>query len=527
MKRDGWGNVERDSSMSIDMDYGSIMEEVDVFDKTSHIVVACSVKDEVVAEYRALWEKQEDILVESFIGTLGYGILALLLLVYLLSVCGKNAMGEYKNIWIDHIFLEFHLAWMICLGVGGAYLCVIIVDEYQSGFFPMHMMDPALGSISALGSLGILTSLLSVVRNIKIRRLLKTSFLLRIIGRIWRGCRAFAKVMIHLLSKKTGILLLVMLLFYTALIGLLGIGTVQSPLWLGFGIPLFGMAAFLVACRARDMEAIKKGVENVRRGNLTYQIPGLLCEDMKELAENVNTIAQGMEASATAQLKAERMKTELITNVSNDLKTPITSIISYAELLTKMEELPEEARDYVAVIIQKSDRLKKLTQDLFDISKARSGDDEVVRERLNLVLLLQQTLGEHNSEIQNSGLPFCVKTPQEAYISADGRKLSRVLDNLVENILKYTMKNTRVFLQVTEVEGEVVLECKNVSAYPLDFDAEEITQRFVRGDEARSTEGNGLGLAIVKSYTELCGGKFEVVIDGDMFKAILKFPKIS
>ncbi|MBQ5825052.1 MAG: sensor histidine kinase [Clostridia bacterium] len=207
------------------------------------------------------------------------------------------------------------------------------------------------------------------------------------------------------------------------------------------------------------------------------------------------------------------------------MKTPITSIISYTQLLTDVDGLPEEAKDYVSIIAKKSDRLKKLTQDLFDISKAQSGNDKAVMEKLDVALLINQALGEHDNEIQRSGLPFCVDTPKDLYICADGRKMSRVMSNLINNILKYTMINTRVFISAFEKDGNIEIEFKNISAYPLDFDAKEITQRFVRGDESRTAEGNGLGLAIAKSYIELCGGVFDVVTDGDMFKAIIKFKK--
>ena len=157
----------------------------------------------------------------------------------------------------------------------------------------------------------------------------------------------------------------------------------------------------------------------------------------------------------------------------------------------------------------------------------QSGNDDVILEKLDVSLLINQTLGEHDSEIQRSELPFCVNTPRELFISADGRKMSRVVSNLISNVLKYTMKNTRVFITAAEKDGMIVMEFKNISAYPLNFSAEEITGRFVRGDESRTAEGNGLGLAIVKSYTEICNGTFDVVLDGDMFKAILKFRKYA
>ena len=229
----------------------------------------------------------------------------------------------------------------------------------------------------------------------------------------------------------------------------------------------------------------------------------------------------------SAKLKAERMKAELITNVSHDLKTPLTSIINYTELLSQVEGLPEEARDYVHIIAVKNQRLKNLTQDLFDISKVQSGNEEVVWEKLNVALLLEQALAEHDNEIRESELPFCINAPKDLYISADGRKMSRVIGNLINNILKYTMKHTRVFITAAEKNGEILLEFKNISAYPMDFDADEIMGRFVRGDESRTTEGSGLGLAIVKSYTELCGGRFEIILDGDLFKAVLTFPALA
>lgn len=328
-----------------------------------------------------------------------------------------------------------------------------------------------------------------------------------------------------MVSKKTGAILITMLFVYTSVIGFFGIFKTAPAIRLLLGVILFGLACFVIAVRVKDLDEIKKGVSEVRNGNLAYKIPEVRCQDLKALATNVNDIAQGLDESVAAKVKAERLKTELITNVSHDLKTPITSIISYTELLSKVEGLPEEAKDYVAVIAKKSDRLNKLTQDLFDISKVQSGNDDVVLEKLDVSLLINQALGEHDNEIQNSGLPFCVDTPKELFISADGRKMSRVVSNLINNILKYTMKNTRVFITASEKDGMIVMEFKNISAYPLNFNVEEITQRFVRGDESRTAEGNGLGLAIAKSYTEICNGSFEIVVDGDMFKAILKFKK--
>ncbi len=533
VKRDSDGDIERSSTGSMQI---NLMEGLSRYDSVSNITVSCSVKEEVVNAYKLLWEKQEKMIINTVVQTLICAGAALLALVYLICVCGKDKKGEYKCIWLDNIWLEVHLAAIGGLGLAALAACVYTAEEYMYSYFPLNFVYLVTGTAAALGSLGILTAILSIIRNIKTRRLPETSITFRILRWLlrlctkmakwmWRKTKAFWSAVVRLLSKKTGVILIGMLLAYTALIGFFGIVMPHSPIWLVLGILLFGFASFLAACRARDLDEIKNGVSEIRKGNVAHKIPEPKCEDMKALALDINSIAKGLDESVAAKVKAERLRTELITNVSHDLKTPITSIISYTELLSKIQELPEEARDYVAVIAKKGDRLKKLTQDLFDISKVQSGNETVVLEKLDVVLLIQQALGEQDNEIRNSGLTFCVEAQKELFITADGGKMSRVISNLLSNILKYTMKNTRVFL-TAKAQGEfVVMEFKNISAYPLDFNAEEITQRFVRGDDARSTEGNGLGLAIAKSYTELCGGTFEIATDGDLFKAILKFRK--
>ena len=538
LKREPGGHIDRQMPNNKHIYRGYLLEEFEQFDQTSTIVIACSVDEDIVAEYKAIWELQEGIVIDTITYTIANAGIALLMLIYLICVCGKTPDGEYKNMWLDNVWLEGHLAAIAAFGVGGVAVCFLVIEQYAYGDFPRNMVYPILGAVSGLVSLVLISSLLSIIRNIKTRRLIETSIVLRlvrwcfrtlkkIVRWVWRKNKAFWKAIFRLLSKKTGVILVGMLFGYTAFIGILGILTPESPLPVIIAVLLFGFAAFVVARRSADLDEVKKGVSEVRNGNVAYKIPELRCEDMKALAANINDIAMGLDESVSAKVKAERMKTELITNVSHDIKTPITSIINYTELLSKVDGLPEEAKDYVAVIAKKSDRLKNLTQDLFDISKVQSGNDEVVLEKLDVALLIGQALAEHDNEIQSSGLQFCVDTPKELFISADGRKMSRVMSNLIGNILKYTMQNTRVFISAADKAGVIEIVLKNISAYPLNFSAEEITGRFVRGDESRTAEGNGLGLAIVKSYTEICNGTFDVVLDGDMFKAILKFRKYA
>ena len=536
IKRDSSGNVDR---VSAHERHYYLLDELDQFGDTSTIVISCNIKQEVIDEYKALWEKQEAIVIGTITQALICVAVALVSLIYLLCVCGKNKDGDLKKMWLDNIWTEIHLA-----AAGGSGICTVMVgalllDEYISGRFAHNLLHWIMGSVAFLASIIIITSLLSIIRNIKCRRFIESSIIFRVIRwclRIlikiakwfFRSFKAFWKAVFIILSKKSGIIMIGSLFIYTAIIGIFGLfSAIFASVWIFLGILLFGFACFILAYRAKDFDEIKKGVSEVRNGNVAYKIPELKCEDMRALAVNINDIAKGLDESVSAKVKAERMKTELITNVSHDLKTPITSIISYTELLSQIEDLPEEARDYVSVISKKSERLKNLTLDLFDISKVQSGNEEVVLEKLDISLLINQSLGEHDSEIQRSELPFFVEAPKELYIAADGRKMSRVVSNLINNILKYTMKNTRVFINASEKDGNVVIEFKNIASYPMNFSADEITQRFVRGDESRTAEGNGLGLAIAKSYTEICNGKFDVVVDGDMFKVILTFRKYS
>ena len=535
--RDKTGEINWDSSN--ESYYESILlDEISEYDETSTFTVCTSIKESFANEAKSIWHRQAAIVRETLSTAMVYVVIALLTLIYLLCVCGKDVNGEHKSMWIDNLWTEIHLAIIGIVSTVAVYICVVVIDEYSTGNFPYYLLKMVIVLSEAIGGTVVLTSLFSVVRNLKQKRFFERSIILRIIKLIFKLAVKILKwlykktveykdAISKMLSKKTGIVLIFMLLVYTALIGVFGLYTWRSPIPIFLGIILFGFASFVIAYRIKDLDEIKKGVTNVRNGNVAYKIPELKSEDLRRLATDINDIAKGLDESVSARVKAERLKTELITNVSHDLKTPITSIISYTELLSQNDELPEEAKDFVSIIAKKSQRLKNLTQDLFDISKVQSGNEDVVFERLDVSLLINQSFGEHDNEIQKSELPFCVNTPKDLYINADGRKMSRVIGNLINNILKYSMKNTRVFITASESDSDVVIEFKNIASYPMNFSSDEIVGRFVRGDESRTAEGNGLGLAIAKSYTEICDGEFEVIVDGDMFKTILKFRKYN
>lgn len=235
-------------------------------------------------------------------------------------------------------------------------------------------------------------------------------------------------------------------------------------------------------------------------------------------------IDKGFNDSLEEQLKAERMKIQLVTNVSHDLKTPLTAIIGYVDLLAK-EPLDETARAYVSILSEKSDRLKHIVSDLFDLAKSTTGNLDVTYEEIDVKRLIQQTLGDMSEEIEASTIEFKLRVSDEnLIIRSDGKKLYRVFMNLFDNALKYALHGTRVYIDCEVRQGEILIGIKNIAGYEMTFTEEEIRQRFARGDHSRTSEGNGLGLSIAESFTNVCGGVFRLVIDGDLFKVELKFP---
>ena len=271
------------------------------------------------------------------------------------------------------------------------------------------------------------------------------------------------------------------------------------------------------------LDKIMVGAKSAAEGKLTYKIDEKGRGHLKELAHDINNIKEGLKKSVENEMKSENMKTELITNVSHDLKTPLTSIINYIDLLKREEIEPENARDYINILDKKSQRLKVLIEDLFEASKAASGAMELNITKIDVGQLLKQALGENDERFRDNNLNVKLNVPEEKiFINADGKRLYRVFENLISNIVKYSLSNTRVYIDMFKEENEVVIVMRNISAYELSFDTSEITNRFKRGDSSRTTEGSGLGLAIAKSIVELHNGSFKIEVDGDLFKSIIR-----
>ena len=278
-----------------------------------------------------------------------------------------------------------------------------------------------------------------------------------------------------------------------------------------------------------NMQRLRQGGERLASGALGSQIDTRhMFWEFRKHAENLNAIADGMQKAVEQQTRSERLKTELITNVSHDIKTPLTSIVNYVDLLKKEQIEPESAREYLEVLDRQSARLKKLTEDLVEASKASTGNLACTLEPTDVNVLLNQVLGEYEGRLEAGGLePILTADPAEPKILADGRLLWRVFDNLLSNICKYAMPGTRVYLSSAAENGKVTICFKNISRYALNISADELMERFVRGDSSRSTEGSGLGLSIAQSLTSLQKGQFVLSVDGDLFKASVVFDLLS
>lgn len=504
-----------------------------------------------IEESSAAWTQMKLEADQKVGGILALFVFAAAIVVYLLCVTGrKYGEQEIQMMLIDKMLVEITAALFLGIFIGGG--AFVVCGAYYLIVEEGIMLGNQLAAFGVFTVLSLsLLCLLSLVRNLKNSTFVKRSLIVRIWKFAWNlfkrvclfiwntfikickgikhGLRTAKKTVLTVSAKNfDGKFVGILLAVYSV------VAVILSTMAFASGSAVFVLllmifvaaAVWFVTKRLVGFNNLKNGIEKIKDGDLSHKIED--CPDgvIGAMAENINTIGDGLKKSLEHEVKAERMKSELITNVSHDLKTPLTSIINYADLLSKEMLAPYEANDYVKIIKQKSERLKQLTNDLFDISKVQSGNEEFDIEEIDICLLVSQAMAELNESIKKSGLTFKVSASgKEVFVRADGRKLSRVFENLLVNCVKYAMANTRVYIDIEDMGDIVSVEIKNIAGYEMDFDEEEIAERFVRGDSSRSTEGSGLGLAIVKSYVEGCGGKVSIKKDGDLFKVILQFAK--
>ena len=500
------------------------------------LIIECGVPDQVEADSihdeftRMHQEYQEARQYFSRDLYLGVGLLAgaALFLLLALVLTGREAAVEgFQPNWFDRLWLELHLGGsglLLTLGVMGL---VLLSDAllYHLYYFSQTVGNTELMVLAPWGA-GVLlmVSVLfgggmikTVVVRIASRTFAASTLVCRLWGIVSSGIRELSGAIPALWRVVIGFGLLAgfEMLAFTGL------------RWSGFYMiawVLVNLAVLLYLCRwTMCFRKLREGCQTIAAGNLNHRIDtSRMPADLRSHGEDLNNISQGLSGAVEEKIKSERFKAELITNVSHDLKTPLTSIINYVNLLKSTDQTDPRAQEYIEVLDRKSLRLKKLTEDLVEASKASTGVLTVNREKIGMGQLLSQALAEWEEKLNERKLTVITSMPEEeSWVIADGRHLWRVIDNLLSNCCKYAMEGTRVYLDLSRSKGQVTLEVKNISREPLNVPPEQLMERFVRGEESRSTEGSGLGLSIARSLTELQGGTFGLSVDGDLFKAVV------
>lgn len=460
---------------------------------------------------------------------LGISILVVLVILIFLMCsagCRNNADGIQASVFTG-IPLDLYTA---ACGAGAVFL-LIVLSEVAS-FLDMNIVSFA--AFSAVATVMILWCtfyLRELVIRIKLGSWWRNTVIYRVLKLLKKMLILLGKV-IYTMSGSFPLILNTLIFFFgISILELIGIGMFVRTglrkvmiLWFMEKAILFPIILYVAIMCKKLLEGSRALAEGKQMVSIdTSNMFG----DFKECGENLNSIGQGISKAVAERMKSEHLKTELITNVSHDLKTPLTSIINYANLIA--EEPSENAKitEYSEVLVRQSDRLKKLLQDLVEASKATTGNIEVDMRPCEVSVILSQALGEYQQRMEEKQLEPVVTQPEETVrIMADGRHLWRVFDNLLNNICKYAREDSRVYLSVEKRGKSIDIIFRNMSKYILNSSAEELQERFVRGDKSRHMEGNGLGLSIAKSLTELQNGRMEIVTDGDLFKVILSFIEI-
>ena len=449
-------------------------------------------------------------------------LLAIAVFIFLMCAAGRRRdTDEIKASFVEKIPFDLFTALIAASGAGVLYLFVEILDHLNRDI-PLRLTAAAL--LFVLGARIFLLWCVSLAVRVKQKTLIRGTILyklLRLIGRVLRGLWSWLKTLaLSLPLVWRGVLFYLAFAFVGQLL-MIASDRSAPVLWFLGCLVLFPAVVWLLISARR----LRAGAKELAGGNTQYRVDTkYLFGEFRRHAEDLNAIQSGINRAVEERMRSERMKTELITNVSHDIKTPLTSIISYVDLLSKEEIENEQAREYIEVLRRQSARLKKLTDDLVEASKASSGVLAVTIEDCDLSVMLDQTAGEYGEKLAEKELELVLRKPEkEVRARADARHTQRIFDNLMSNILKYALPGTRVYLELKEDENGPAVIFRNTSRSEIVQSPEELTERFVRGDASRSSEGSGLGLSIARSLAELQGGSLAVTVDGDLFKVTLGF----
>lgn len=462
-------------------------------------------------------------------GAIFGSVLWLIGMVWLTVTAGRRPEDEEIHLnGFDRWYTEIAAGTVIGIWLAGTIISGTLIANSSLGY--SHVVVTVIVICLICGTYTMawfLIGYLSLVRRIKAGTLWKNSLIRKVlkwIGKCSGKLADFARAFSRNTAEKIKVLLVGgAFLFLQFLI----IGCVFS----GAGVFLLALMAVDVAVmifairKADGLDLIMDGLKKISDGELQYKIKtDTLTGKQKVMAEYINNIGSGLDAAVENSLKKERMQTELITNVSHDLKTPLTSIINYVDLMKRENPTDPKIQEYLRILDEKSQRLKVLTEDVVEASKSSTGNIKLEMNDIDFVEMVQQVIGEFEEKFKEKNLTMMVHfTDEPSIIYADGQRMWRVLENVFGNVVKYAMEGTRVYAEISNRNKKVTFSLKNISAQPLNISADELTERFIRGDVARNTEGSGLGLSIAKSLTELQGGEFKLYLDGDLFKVMITF----
>lgn len=475
------------------------------------------------------YETYSKLMFPMLAGAIFGSVLWLIGMVWLTVTAGRRPEDEEIHLnGFDRWYTEIAAGTVIGIWLAGTIISGTLIANSSLGY--SHVVVTVIVICLICGTYTMawfLIGYLSLVRRIKAGTLWKNSLIRKVlkwIGKCSGKLADFARAFSRNTAEKIKVLLVGgAFLFLQFLI----IGCVFS----GAGVFLLALMAVDVAVmifairKADGLDLIMDGLKKISDGELQYKIKtDTLTGKQKVMAEYINNIGSGLDAAVENSLKKERMQTELITNVSHDLKTPLTSIINYVDLMKRENPADPKIQEYLRILDEKSQRLKVLTEDVVEASKASTGNIKLEMNDIDFVEMVQQVIGEFEEKFQEKNLTMMVHfTDEPSIIYADGQRMWRVLENVFGNVVKYAMEGTRVYAEISNRNKKVTFSLKNISAQPLNISADELTERFIRGDVARNTEGSGLGLSIAKSLTELQGGEFKLYLDGDLFKVMITF----
>ena len=442
--------------------------------------------------------------------------------VFLMCAAGhRNGTDEIVTTVWDHLWLDVFAVGAVLAEVFVFYVAAIFLINVDVAYLPFILFVTAVATL-CMGWL-LLLFLLSFSVRVKLGKWWRHTLCYQLFRKIGQ----FARMIWENIGFLWKVILVMLVLAFLEGIGVLMFfnSDIALLLWLLEKLVLYPLVLWYCV----QLNQLKNGTEKIAGGEPGYQISTKRMTGIfKEQGEQINHISDGMTHAIEERMKSERFKTELITNVSHDIKTPLTSIINYVDLLEKEELHNETAQEYLEVLERQSSRLKKLIEDLIEASKASTGNLPVHLERLEAGIFMTQTVGEFEEKTKEAGLDLVIEKPETpVYIMADSRHFWRVIDNLMNNICKYAQSGTRVYINLEVKEAQVSITFRNTSKYPLNISSDELMERFVRGDASRNTEGSGLGLSIANSLMDLMGGTFRLYVDGDLFKVVLGFAEAA